>query len=343
MGYIKNLNLGYNKDNVLALELPIGSDQAKFETLKEELKKNSNITDVSIASSVPPCIGSTFATKGYKIEGKEIPFNTMYCDENYKNTLGMEMKEGRFFNPSEINTPANKIIINEAAQKIFGVKNALINGMGLFGKRVEIVGVIKDFHNNSLYEPIQPLIIYPDKIFQSVIAVKLSSSHLSSAVQVVKSEWQKIYPDIPFTYKFIDDEFDKTYKADQQFGSLIEFFTIIAAFLAVIGLAGLTSFTTSRRVKEIGIRKVLGASTKEILFLLTKEVSVLSLIACFISAPVASYFMQGWLANFAYKTSFTVWVFVTSFLITMLIAITAVGVQAIKAAITNPIKSLRNE
>jgi putative ABC transport system permease protein len=336
------MDLGYKKDNVLVLDLPAGSITAKFEILKEELKNNSNIKDVSIASSVPPGLGSALFSR-WGTNDNAIEYRFMSCDENYLNTLGMEMKEGRFFNISDLITPGNKIIINETAQKYFEVKNALKNGLRLFGKRFEIVGVIKDFHNNSLYEPVSPLLMYPNKSYLSIIAVKLSSINLTAGINAVKSEWQKFYPDIPFTFKFIDEEFDRTYKAEQEFGRLIEFFTIIAAFLAIIGLAGLTSFTTSRRVKEIGIRKVLGASVREIFFLLTKEVSVISIAGCAISAPPAYYFMQKWLANFAYKTSINVWVFIISFLITLVIAMAAVSIQAVKAAIANPVNSLRNE
>lgn len=178
---------------------------------------------------------------------------------------------------------------------------------------------------------------------KSNIGIKLDHKNIPSAIDEIKSKWKDFFPESPIAYKFIDEEYNRIYKADQQFSALIAFFTLIATLISIVGLAGLAAFTTSQRVKEIGIRKVLGASLQETMILLTKEIVIISLVSSVIAAPIAYYFMAKWLNTFVYRTEINIGVFVLAFMITLIIAFLTVSLHAIKVATSNPVKALRYE
>jgi putative ABC transport system permease protein len=234
-------------------------------------------------------------------------------------------------------------VINETAQKELGLKQPLGEIVDFTGQKIQIIGVIKDFNYNSLYDPITPLVFVPAKDMLAGVVIKVNNKNISAAINEIKEQWSARFPDYPFSFKFVDEELDKIYRKDQLFGTLITCFTIIATLIAVIGLAGLVAFTTSRRVKEIGVRKVLGAPVHNILFLLLKEIFVILIVGCIVSFPIAHYFMKDWLTTFVYRTEITSGVYFAVFITTLLIAVLAVGIQAARAALANPVESLKYE
>ena len=206
-----------------------------------------------------------------------------------------------------------------------------------------IIGVIKDFNYESLHQKIKPLAIFLDKGQTSYLPIRIRPADISKTISLIKDEWKKYVPAKPFEYFFLDEDFDRLYQSEQKTGQIFTSFSILAIFIACLGLFGLTAFTVERRIKEIGIRKVLGASISTIVFLISKEFLKWVLIANIIAWPVAYYFMSNWLDNFAYRISITIGVFILSAVIALLIALITVSSQTIKAATANPVKSLRYE
>ncbi len=206
-----------------------------------------------------------------------------------------------------------------------------------------IVGVLKDFHYESLHQQIRPLAIFLNSGQTAYLPVRIRPNDISKTISFIEDQWKKIVPGKPFEYFFLDEDFNKLYQSEQKTGQIFTTFSVLAIFIACLGLFGLTAFTVERRIKEIGIRKVLGASISTIVFLISKEFLKWVLIANLIAWPVAYYFMNNWLENFAYKTDITLWVFIFSGIIALIIALLTVSSQTIKAATANPVKSLRYE
>jgi len=211
------------------------------------------------------------------------------------------------------------------------------------GDTGQIVGVVKDFHFKSMHEKIGPLVLSNNKGYDSYLFLKTAPGNLQKSISDAESVWAKFIPDQPFSFTFLDDSFNKLYKSDIKTSQLIFSFSIIAIILSAMGLFGLAAFTTEQRTKEIGIRKVLGASVQQITTLLSKEFVMLVLIAIVIATPVAAFMINKWLQGFAYRTSLTAWIFITAGGLAVMIALLSVSLHSIKAAVANPVKSLRTE
>jgi ABC-type antimicrobial peptide transport system permease subunit len=235
-------------------------------------------------------------------------------------------------------------IINETALKIIGYKNPVGKPLTLWGTKGTIIGVIKDFHFNSLHEAINPLMLRLGENFDGGIAlVKTEPGKTKEALANLEKIYKELNPKVPFTYKFSDEEYQKLYTSEQVVSQLARYFAFLAVFISCLGLLGLVMFTAEQRTKEFGIRKVLGASPVMLFNLLSKEFLLLVGIAILIASPVAWYFSNQWLQDFAYKTNLSWWVFVTAAFTALLIALITISFQAIKAAMANPVKSLRTE
>jgi putative ABC transport system permease protein len=273
-------------------------------------------------------------------------------DDSFFPTYNIEIIQGRNFSAAMETDVRDAVIINETAAQRLGLENPLGKGIktpgsGPDGKEVDVVkrviGVVKDFHAQSLHQKIEPLILSFAPTATRIISLRLSTKNTSGVMANIKSKWNQLLPNQSFHYTFLDETFDRLYKADERINTIFTSFAVIAILISCLGSFGLAAYMTERRTKEVGIRKVMGASVPGILFLLSKEFTKWVLIANVIAWPLAYYFMNKWLQTFAYRVEISVWIFLLSGCIALFIALFTVGYQAIKAARSNPIKSLRYE
>jgi putative ABC transport system permease protein len=269
------------------------------------------------------------------------------ADENFIPTYDIKIVAGRNFS-KDYGTDTSSFLINETAVRALGLKSnedAIGKQFQYGGQNGTIAGVFNDFNFESLHQRIIPLVLYESRDGTSSynnISVK-TSGNVSAALSQIEKSWKKYLPEIPFEYQFLDERYAKLYEAEDRQSSIITIFSCIAIFIASLGLFGLSAFTITQRVKEIGVRKVLGASTGNIVKLISKDFLVLVVIAAVLAFPVAWYAMNQWLHEFAYRVNISWWVFVLAAVIALLIAFATISFQAIKAAIANPVESLRSE
>jgi len=346
MDYIRNKNAGYNREQVLVLDLNDQALQKNSESLKNEIQKISSVGGISFSSTLP---GRGFGRTGVQPEGyssdKDIwILSIMSADENFIPNMKMKMIQGRNFS---LDFPADKqqsVIINEAAVTSLGWKDPIGKKFNASSQNpLTVIGVVKDFNFVSMRHKVEPLMIVDQKPSNNTMSIRISHGKIPETISSIERIWEKINPGHPFEYTFLDDEFNQLYKSEQSFSNLISGFTWLAIFIACLGLFGLSSYMTEQRTKEIGIRKVLGASITSILFLTTKQFVVLVLFANMVAWPLAYYFMNKWLQDFAYKINIGIETFIVAAVVTIVIAFLTVSFQAIKAAVTNPVKSLRYE
>jgi ABC-type antimicrobial peptide transport system permease subunit len=257
--------------------------------------------------------------------------------------MGMKLEKGRNFY-SDIKSDSGNIIINQTLAKIIGGKNIIGSLITDGDNKFTVVGVIDDFVYNNLYSPSSPLILFPDTSGTNFLTIRLKkTSNVAGALEKVENVIKGNNPGFPFDYKFVDDQFDQFFKTEMLIGKLASVFAILAISISCLGLFGLAAYTAERRTREIGIRKVLGASANGLAGLLSKEFLILVLISCLLAFPIAWWMMHNWLDSYEYRVSISWPIFLVAGLLAMLIALLTVSVQAIKAALANPIQSLRSE
>ena len=345
--YIHNKNLGFAKEDLLYIPLE-GALQKSYPTFKDELLRHPGIKSVSSSQSGPLEVGSS--TQGVRWPGKDttklILFSTNPITYDYIKTMGIQLKEGRDFDPS-FSLDTNNYLVNEAALRKIGYKDPIGKELTMWGDKGSIVGVMKDYHHNSLHVPIEPLILRLFKkswnSYWGNVLVRTEKGKTKQAIASMEKTYRQFNPGFPFRYFFTDAEMLKNYKAEHTVSKLSKYFAFLAIFISCLGLFGLVTFTAQQRVKEIGIRKVLGASVSGIVRMLSKDFIKLVLLAAVIAFPVAWWAMNRWLGDFAYRVHIGWWVFVVSGIAAMLIALLTVSFQAIKSAIASPVKSLRTE
>jgi ABC-type antimicrobial peptide transport system permease subunit len=317
-------------------------------TFKQELLKQPGIKNVSSAQSSPLETGSS--TSGVKWPGKGttklILFSTNPITYDYIKTMGIQLVNGRDFS-SDYSLDTMNYLINEAAARKIGYKDPVGKELTMWDDKGVIIGVMKDYHHNSLHVPIEPLILRLFKqswnSYWGNVIIRTEKGKTKQAISSMEKVFKQFNPGFPFKYYFTDDEISKNYKAEHTVSKLSRYFAFLAIFISCMGLFGLVMFTTEQRTKEIGIRKVLGASVPGIVQMLSKDFLKLVFIAAVIAFPVAWWAMHKWLADFAYRIDIGWWVFVVAGIAAALIALVTISFQAIKAAITNPVKSLRTE
>jgi putative ABC transport system permease protein len=343
LSLMKNMDLGLNKDGVLVLPFNGKTAADRAIVLKQRLQSLAEVSSVSSTSSIP-CGG--FTSNGYVPEGMENPvlIHVVDVDEDFLNVYGVKLLQGRFFSGSE--QDRNFYVVNESLAKTFGWNNETI-GKSIYRNGIyhEIVGVVSDFIYAPLYSNIKPLIITnaPLENRFSSVSIKYNASNVSAMLSNVEKIWKEVNPDVPLEYNFFDEKYDSQYKLEMSFRSLFAVFATIAIILAVSGVLSLMAYTTEQRKKEIGIRKVLGASVKEILSLLLKRTGIQIVVANLIACPLAWWVVQMGLSNFAYRISLCPLIFIIAFVISAFAALIAVGFQALKAATANPIKAIKTE
>jgi len=349
LNYIQNKSLGFDKDHVVTLRYNSGLDHS-YRSFKEELLSNSNIKEVALSSRIPSgrlldSNGSQL-NRGDSLAPSKADIKYVVADEDFIPTYGIKIVAGRNFS-KDYGMDTSSFLINETAVKALELKSNedAIGKQFQYGDRKgTIVGVFNDFNFESLHQRIIPLVLleYPSADSYGNISIK-TSGNVPAALAQIEKTWKKYLPEIPYEYKFLDARYAKLYEAENKESSILIIFSCIAIFIACLGLFGLSAFTITQRVKEIGIRKVLGASTGSIVELISKEFLLLVVIAAVIAFPVAWYAMNHWLHNFAYRINIAWWVFVLAGIIAFLIAFATISFQAIKAALANPVKSLRSE
>jgi putative ABC transport system permease protein len=344
MNFIQSRNLGYDRENLIYLPAD-GELASKYTTFKTEALKRPGIQSITISSSNPTIIDN--GTVGVEWTGKDpnnsIRFVQTAVGYDFINTLKLNLLAGRDFS-KDFPTDTAGYIINETAMKRMGYANPIGQYLSLWGRKGKIVGLVKDFHLNSMHEPIIPLIIWLNKgeSYGSLL-IRTEPGKTKEALASLESLSKQMNPAFPFNYSFSDEEYQNLYKSEQIVGKLANAFAFLAIFISCLGLLGLAMFTAEQRIKEIGIRKVLGASVSSLFTLLSSEFLVLVIIALLIASPIAWYAMNKWLQGFAYHTQVQWWVFALSGGLILLIAMATVSFQAVRAALINPIKSLRSE
>jgi putative ABC transport system permease protein len=352
LSYVHNMDLGFSKEQVMLTDINF-NQQNNYGAFKNALESRSDIISVTqMAGSIPgqeELIEHAFIETGQPTE-KQQWFSVFFAAHDFEKVLNLEFLQGHTFTPGN-GTDSSGYIINESTARAFGWQEDEIIGKSL--KRINstdgsvlqeglVIGLVKDFHYRPLYDPIKPLVISLAR-GGSKMCIKIKSEDLKLTVGIIENEWNKHFEGTPLRYSFMDNDFDQLYAKEENLGKTIRYFSILAIFIACLGLLGLSSFSAESRKKEIGIRKVNGASTFELLGLLIKEFSMLVVIAFFIAMPIAWYLGDLWLSDFAYKTNMGIGVFIVGGLSALIIAIITVSYHTVKAALSNPVEALRYE
>jgi putative ABC transport system permease protein len=339
--YVKHKNAGFNKELLLRLDLPNipENDVQKTKVLLEEFGKSPYIKSMTVTCGVP---GQIPMSMGSNIENskKNISVPCLLVDTAFLETFGLKVIKGRNLEPGDIDKVC---MINEAAYKYFDFENLDHKRFNNFGG-FDIIGVVNDFHYSSLHKAIGPVcIMFTSKSRPTAISIRFAAKGVGPGMTYINDEWQKILAGYPLKYQFYDEWFDSMYRSEEYFARTISLFAILAIVISCIGILGLAIFSSERRTKEIGIRKINGARISEVLLMLNKEFIILVTIAYIIAIPIAWYSMHMWLENFAYRTELSWWIFALSGLIAFIIALLTVSWQSWKAATRNPVESLRYE
>ena len=344
MHYLSTKDLGFNKDQVVVLQLANTGLEEKGKELMNALKQNPNILSVSSSNRVP---GQTMNGYGIIPEGhsldEHIMVSEMETDANFASTYGIQLTQGRYFSSQMPTDTTNSIVINEALANMLGWKNAVGKQLEVYeARKGKVIGVMKDFNYASLREKVQPLavILTNNPLY---LSVKIKAGSIPSSLDYMQKTWKQFTNEYPFDYFFLDEQLNHFYSSDERLLYVLNIFAALAIFIACIGLFGLSIYTARQRTKEIGIRKVLGASVTQLTMLLSEEFILLVVIAIIIATPLAWLLTNKWLEDFAYRINISGWIFFIAGMIAILIALATVSVQAIKAAIANPVRSLRTE
>jgi putative ABC transport system permease protein len=356
MQYIQNKKLGYDKDHVIVLNLGRDRIVNKIDVLKKSIAENSAVTGVTACSQLPTDIKTA--------EGFNVPDGTRYeayymaVDKDFFKTMGINILKGdqriktlvpeSNYDPENFN---NRFVVNKRLLNKIDITPEQTDDYSILvrhGNMIpgQIIGVVDDFHFRSLHEPIRPLVFEFTPVDQwrnTYLLVKLSSQNIPATINYIKDKWEDVAQGLPFEYYFLDEQYNSLYTTETQTGELFAVFTSVSIFIIILGLLGLIAYVANQKTKEIGIRKVLGASISNVLLLLTRDFIKWILIANIIAWPIAYYLMNKWLEDFAYRIEVNLLIFVLAGAITLLIALTTVSFQAIKAATANPVKSLKYE
>jgi putative ABC transport system permease protein len=348
--YIENKDIGFNREQVLTV-WDTGALGDKAKTFKQELKQLAGVQSVSMTGYLPTdgIDNNSSVFKDPVLDQKRAVLSSIwFVDDDYIPTLGMKVVAGRNFS-KDMATDSTAIIVNEAAAKLLAFPDPLNkklyvpqDNMAKIMKEYHIVGVIKDFNFKSLRENVTPLMLFNGED-RNAINIRMKSSDIKALVEQVKAKWISFSPNQTFNYSFMDKDFDKLYRAEQRTGQIAVSFTSLAIVIACLGLFGLAAYAAEQRNKEIGIRKVLGANVSNIVGMLSKDFISLVLVAILVAVPIAWYFMHQWLQGFAYHQNVQWWIIAVAGLGALLIAFVTISFQSIKAALTNPVKSLRSE
>jgi putative ABC transport system permease protein len=349
--YMRKQNLGVNIDQTLVLDgagsIPDSLYQNIFQPFKNELSQLPGVKNVSSSTSV---MGKeVYWTNSSKRLGTDAKGSvTLYnvgVDYDFIPSFGLRLKAGRNFS-KDFRTDSAGVLLNESAARLLGFENfnkAINERFFSAGDTVTLLGIVSNYHHQGLQKAIDPMIFRLRPNTRDAYAIKIKSSDAQTTIASIQKIWNKFFPADPFNYYFLDELFDQQYKADQRFGKIFGLFAFLAIIIACFGLLGLSAYNVLQRTKEIGIRKVLGASVQNVLYILSRDFIVLILVAFVIAIPVTWWIMYNWLQDFAYRINIQLWVFAVAGLLAILIALLTISFQALKAAVANPVRSLRSE
>jgi putative ABC transport system permease protein len=350
MNYIQRKSLGFDREKIIVTgyTTEVG---ARYDAFRNELLRNTAFKDMTRSSRIPTGrlldnMGAS-TISGDSIRPVSADIRYVEVDHDFISTFNIPLKSGRFFS-REYSTDTASFVINESTAKAIGWTNEKSVGQAFkYGsQRGRIVGVINDFHFESMHQAIVPMVFSmrpPSRSRFNNLSIKISGNNLSAALDYMNKTWKKYFPETPVDYTFLDENFDRLYQAEQRQATIFTVFACVAIFIACLGLFGLSAFAISQRIKEIGVRKVLGASINDIVGLLSKDFLKLVAVAALLAFPIAWYSMHNWLKDFAYRINIQWWVFIIAGCVAALIAFLTVSFLAIKAAVTNPVKNLRTE
>ncbi|MFK7920975.1 MAG: ABC transporter permease [Bacteroidia bacterium] len=346
MTYVHTKNLGFEKDHILSLNIE-GALVNKVNPFLKEVRKIPTVVQAS--SSNHELVGAMNWTSGIDWDGRaedeSIQINPVVCNHHFVETYDIQIKEGRSFSP-DYGTDSTKVILNEAAVKQMGLENPIGQSLTFWGDKVSVVGVAEDFHFESLYKQVGPCIIKlagKQDEFTSYIWIKMRGGEEKAAIESVKRLYAEFNPGYTFEYGFVDETYEALYESENKVAALSKYFAILAILISCLGLFGLVAFTSERRNKEIGIRKILGASEWSIIRLLSIDFSKMVILSILIAIPSSYLLAKHWLESFAYKIELAWWFFAASAIFALLIAWLTVAVQTLKAASANPVKSIRSK
>jgi len=349
--FMQEQALGVNIDQTLVVNSPSVVDstyQQKFQVFKRQIQQYPEVVAVTASSEVPgrqPGWNAGGIRRLSQSESEAKQYRVIMMDHDFMPLYGLETIAGRPFS-GENSKEYDNVLINESAYRLMGFKKpeeALNDQIFFWGDTFRIVGVVKNYHQESLKKAYEPLIFRYNESPGGLYSIKFDPNNVSESLIKFEETWKAVFPGNPFIHYFLDDHYNQQYQADQQFGEVFGIFSSLAIFIACLGLFGLSSLTAIQRTKEIGVRKVLGASVSGILALVSKDYISLMLIAITLSVPAAWWIMDAWLADFAYRISLTWWIFAIPSLVVVGIALLTVSIHTVKAARTNPAQSLRYE
>lgn len=344
--HAKNRPIGYDLNGLLSIPMKIDEVKSNYEVLRNELLSTGAISEVSKSECMITDIW--WSDTGHEWKGKDPEMQDFVyrgaISPEFGKTVGWKIIEGRDFS-NEYASDSSGIILNESAVKYMGLDDPIGENIKAYGRDYTVIGVVEDMVSQSLYHPAKQTIFLIDPFNRyEYINVKINPQiSAGKALEEIESIFGKYHPSHPFEYEFADNEFASKYAFEERIGKMAGFFAVLAIFISCLGLFGLASFVAEQRTKEIGVRKVLGASVANLWAMLSKEFVVLVLISCFIAIPIAWYYVQGWLQDFEYRIEISWWVFATTGLGALTITLLTVSFQSIKAALMNPVKSLRSE
>ena len=345
LNFMRNQDLGFSKDQEMIINTNFDKNKDVF---KQSLSSIPGVRSTSYSSGVP---GGDYRSAYSQLENskgemQKTNLDLYFVDFDFVEQYGLKLVAGRSFSHDFPTDSSQAMMINETAAKMLGyakAEDAVGRKFNQWGRKGSVIGVMKDFHYKSLQQNIQPLTMRIEPFAFGTISVKVSAANLPSTIKAIESKWNQVIPNRPFAYSFLDDIFSNHYKAEDNFGNIFFNFAVLAIFISCLGLLGLSSYTTMQRTKEIGVRKVLGASVSSIVNLLSVDFIKLVLVALIIACPIAWFGMDKWLQDFAYQIDISWWVFLLAGVVSVLIAVLTIGFQAIRAAVMNPVKSLRTE
>ena len=344
--YMRTKDLGFDKEQILIVELNNPEARRQVDVLKDAFTNHASVLLTSAASHVPPQQLNSWRISPLSEPSDRFELiNVMAVDYDFIDLMDIEITGGRNLSPEYVRDESEAILFNEAAVRHFGLDEPVGSRFDLFQgmKDGTVVGVVKDFNYESLHSRIMPVFLHIWPQWYSQLLLKIRPESMQQTVQDIRETWHKHIADWPFEYRFLDADIDRAYRSEQRFGQLILYFSILAIFIACLGLFGLASYSTQQRTKEIGVRKVLGASVSTIVMLLVKEFTRWVLVANLIALPVTYYIMSRWLHSYAYRIEIGMDVFLLTAAAAFLIALLTVSYQSVNAALANPIKSLRYE
>ncbi len=344
LSLLQNKDKGFDPQQIVTFSLSSREEFEQFEALSNELDQVSGVIGMATAGSMP---GGGYGRNGINPEG--YPEEDVWIvsvtsiDENFIPVMGMEMADGRNFSPEFATDSTQSVLINEAMADALGWTGEAVGKTITAGQELRVAGVVKDFHFNIMKHQIEPLMMYYSPGSNRAVTLKVDTRSLSETMREVESKGAAVNPGAPFEYTFFDEEFAQQFESEQYFSRLVLIFTWLAIFIACLGLLGLSAFAAEQRTKEIGVRKVLGATTGGLVQLLSRELSFLVVIAAALAIPVSWYVMSGWLENYFYRIDMPWWVYPSAIVLALMIAVLTNSYHAVKTARANPVKALRSE